>query len=449
MSEKLKSTNYTKRFLARIVIEAKTPLAIGSGKEDVYSDALVVTDVNGLPYLPGTSIAGVLRSMIGEEKAHTFFGCKGDKKDSGKGSEIIFTEGKILNSEGKVVDGLSLDAFKDSLLSNYKALPIRQHVRINSKGVNENGGKFDEQVVFAGTRFCFEIEMVADEDATLDNFDSVLNCIQNKTFRIGSGSRSGFGEIEVVEIQKMLLDLKNPTDRETYLNKSSKLSDDCALWQTCDKKDSDNVNWTRYQITLKPNDFFLFSSGFCDGEVDSVPVVARKVEWDNNGKGQLSKPKTLIPASSVKGALAHRVAFHYNKLMKRFAGSTENAPKVGGENEAVRQLFGYSDDKVQERGNILFSDIIATKKYSDKIINHVSIDRFTGGAMEGALFNEKATYAKGEEIKMTVLVNQSVKDENVIKAWENTLNDLCKSMLPLGGAVNKGYGMFTGDWNKD
>jgi CRISPR/Cas system CSM-associated protein Csm3 (group 7 of RAMP superfamily) len=173
------------------------------------------------------------------------------------------------------------------------------------------------------------------------------------------------------------------------------------------------------------------------------------VEWDNNGKGQLSKPKTLIPASSVKGALAHRVAFHYNKLMKRFAGSTENAPKVGGENEAVRQLFGYSDDKVQERGNILFSDIIATKKYSDKIINHVSIDRFTGGAMEGALFNEKATYAKGEEIKMTVLVNQSVKDENVIKAWENTLNDLCKSMLPLGGAVNKGYGMFTGDWNKD
>ena len=82
------------------------------------------------------------------------------------------------------------------------------------------------------------------------------------------------------------------------------------------------------------------------------------------------------------------------------------------------------------------------------MINHVSIDRFTGGAREGALFNEKATYAKGKEIKFTVLLNKSVTDADVISAWENTLEDLCKSMLPLGGAVNKGYGMFTGEWNK-
>lgn len=439
-------TNYTKRFLARIVLEAKTPLAIGSGKEDVYSDALVVTDVNGLPYIPGTALAGVLRSMIGEEKAQTFFGCKGEKKDGGKGSEIIFSEGKILNSEGKVVDGLRLDAFNDSLLSNYKALPIRQHVRINGKGSSEDHGKFDEQVVFAGTRFCFEIEMVADNnDATIDNFNSVLNCIQNSTFRIGSGSRSGFGAVEVVEIKKMVLDLKEPTDLQTYLNKSSKLSEDCASWQTDNTEETTDENWTRYKITLTPNDFFLFSSGFGDDEVDSTPVLARKVEWDNNGKGQLSKPKTLIPASSVKGALAHRVAFHYNKIMKRYAGCIgDNAPKVGGENEAVRMLFGYSDDKVQERGNILFSDIIEKEEYKAKIINHVSIDRFTGGVIDGALFSEKATYAKGKMIEMTVMVNKCVTDENVIKAWNNTLNDLCNSMLPLGGAVNKGYGMFTG-----
>lgn len=442
-------TNYTKRFLARIVLEAKTPLAIGSGKEDVYSDALVVTDVNGLPYIPGTALAGVLRSMIGEEQAKIFFGCKGEKKDSGKGSEIIFSEGKIINSEGKVVDGLRLDAFNDSLLSNYKALPIRQHVRIDGKGVNEDHGKFDEQVVFTGTRFCFEIEMVADKEATLDNFNSVLKCIKNNTFRIGSGSRSGFGAVEVVEIKKMVLDLKEPTDLQTYLNKSSKLSEDCALWQTDSKEEIEDNNWTRYKITLTPNDFFLFSSGFGDEEVDSTPVVARKVEWEKNGKGQLSDHKTLIPASSVKGALAHRVAFHYNKIMKRFAESTgDNAPKVGEGNEAVRSLFGYSDDKVQKRGNLLFSDIIEKEEYKPNIMNHVSIDRFTGGAREGALFNEKATYAKGKVIEMTVLVNKCVTDENVIKAWENALEDLCKSMLPLGGAVNKGYGMFTGKWNK-
>ncbi|MBR3713032.1 MAG: CRISPR-associated protein, partial [Bacteroidales bacterium] len=44
---------YTHRFLARMIIEAKTPLAVGSGDKDITTDALVATDVNGLPYIPG------------------------------------------------------------------------------------------------------------------------------------------------------------------------------------------------------------------------------------------------------------------------------------------------------------------------------------------------------------------------------------------------------------
>ena len=63
---------YTHRFLARMIIEAKTPLAVGSGDKDITTDALVATDVNGLPYIPGTAIAGVIRHFIGEEKANAF-----------------------------------------------------------------------------------------------------------------------------------------------------------------------------------------------------------------------------------------------------------------------------------------------------------------------------------------------------------------------------------------
>ena len=64
MTTIIKPTKYTHRFLARLVIEAKTPLAIGSGEKDIISDALVATDVNGLPYIPGTAIAGVVRSLL-------------------------------------------------------------------------------------------------------------------------------------------------------------------------------------------------------------------------------------------------------------------------------------------------------------------------------------------------------------------------------------------------
>lgn len=451
----MKKTNYTHRFLARFVIEAKTPLAVGSGEKDITTDALVATDVNGLPYIPGTAIAGVVRSMIGEESAKTFFGYQvPNKKKDGKGSEIIFTEAKILNSKGEVVDGLNIDAIdKDPLLKEYKELPIRQHARISEKGVTEKGGKFDEQVVFAGTRFCFELEMVSD-GKNYSDFESVISQVNNKTFRIGSGTRCGFGEIEVVEMQRAKLDLSKPEDLDLYLDKSSDLSKDWNGWQRDEniEKETLSTDWVEYKLSLQPEDFFLFGSGFGDSEVDMTPVKARKVVWED-GVGRLSDKMVLIPATSVKGTLSHRVAFHWNKLNEYYAGNPE--AKVGKDNFAVKILFGSEGEKEGEgqlRGNVIFSDIIENRSVKDKILNHVAIDRFTGGAMDGALFSEKMTYVteKDKPFEMSILVKNEMlskkdkKNVTVGDALEVALQDICKGMLPLGGGVNRGNGIFTG-----
>ncbi|WP_297987502.1 RAMP superfamily CRISPR-associated protein, partial [uncultured Campylobacter sp.] len=50
-----------KRFLAHVIIEAKTPLKVGGGKNDLFLDAPVQRDWNGLPMILGTSVAGILR----------------------------------------------------------------------------------------------------------------------------------------------------------------------------------------------------------------------------------------------------------------------------------------------------------------------------------------------------------------------------------------------------
>lgn len=451
----MKTSGYTHRFLARFVIEAETPLAVGSGEKDILTDALVVTDVNGLPYIPGTAIAGVVRHMIEEVKPADFninqvFGFQ-VKKD-GRGSEIIFSEAKILNSEGKVVDGMNLKAKEDSLLKYYNGLPIRQHVRINDKGVTDKAGKFDEQVCFAGTRFCFEMEMVA-KDETIDSFKKILEQVQSQTFRIGGGTRSGFGKIKVIDLQTRSLDLANKDndDLQLYLDKSSNLSKPWDGWTKQDVQEKDSKGWVTYKLILHPEDFFLFGSGFGDDEADMTPVKEKKVVWKDD-KGELSEDLVLIPATSVKGALAHRVAFHYNRLKERFAGCAgDKEPKVGNENEAVQALFGYENQetKKQERGNLLFSDVIKddlTDK-SDKILilNHVAIDRFTGGAIDGALFQEKTTYGKGQEFTLTILANENaLGGEKIQESLEAAMEDICKGMLPLGGGVNRGNGVFTG-----
>lgn len=448
----IRLTKYSHRFLARIIIEAKTPLAVGSGEKDIITDALVATDVNKLPYIPGTSIAGVLRSMMGENKAKEIFGFQSKNGKECRGSEIIFTEAKILNSNGKVIDGLDTNSIlSDPLLKVYKELPVRQHVRINSRGVAEKSGKFDEQVVFAGTRFCFELEMVSDGENYL-SFKNVLSQLKNNTFRLGGGTRSGFGEIEVVELKTRELNLQNEKELELYLAKSSKLSENWDGWQDeIIGEEESNSAWTKYLLTLKPEDFFLFGSGYGDQDADMTPVKACKVEWEN-GLGTLEENLVLIPATSVKGALSHRVAFHWNKLNGLFAEKLKTQDEkdfvVGSNNKAVQNLFGFENQKTgtQQRGNLLFSDIIEKKDIADKVLTHVAIDRFTGGAMDGALFSEKATYGKGNSFEMSILAYNAVLESNAIikEALEAALKDICMGLLPLGGGVNRGNGIFTG-----
>lgn len=440
------------RFLARVIIETKTPLNIGSGNKGIKSDSLVLRDINGLPFIPGTTIAGLLRHTLGDD-ADKYMGSQE------MGSPLIITEAKMLDGDGTVLDGiLSQDKLNSLLLMNFRQLPIRQHAKIGNRGATVKGGKFDEEIVLKGTRFCFEMEMLSDKgDDT--RFKDMLNTFNSDTFRIGSGSRSGFGEIEVVgsQCQFKKINLADPEQKEWYLKKSSSLSEKWQDAETIKLETTKTKAWTTYGIQLNPIDFMLFGSGFGNDKADITFVRESFVDWSIiPAVVKNSEQVILIPASSVKGALSHRLAFHYNKLKKIFADDLPEGKKiedfVGKHNEAVKTVFGSegekgSDGKIQnkQRGNVLMSDIIQDATVSSKILNHVSIDRFTGGAIDGALFNEETLYAKGQSFNLKLVVNNDAfKDKDVQTAFEDSLRDICSGMLPLGGGVNRGNGCFEG-----
>jgi CRISPR/Cas system CSM-associated protein Csm3 (group 7 of RAMP superfamily) len=457
-------TKYTHRYIARIVLEAETPLVVGMGDKNIQTDAVVATDVNGLPYIPGSSIAGVLRHAIGEdsELGNSLFGM-GDKRDKkgeiteeGHGSYLIFSEAKMVGKDGKALDGLQMIDWSDDFYAHFRHLPIRQHVRITEKGVAANTGKFDEQVVFKGTRFCFEMELVSDGSGNLDwnKFKSVLNQMSSPSFRLGGGTRSGFGEMKIISIKTKDVDLAKDEGVKFYLNKSSNLS---VEWTgEIHNPSSEEKDWTTYQLDLVPDDFFLFGSGLSDEDADMTPVKEPVIEWKND-KPEFKENCILIPATSVKGALAHRVAYHYNKLAGNFAEDIEDAMSVTGKNNiAVKTLFGSEGEKTngemkdQARGNVIFSDVIESLRLEEHIMPHVAIDRFTGGALDGALFQEKNIYGKGQHFTAKIAVcNSAIEDDKIKKALECSLQDICKGLLPLGGGVNRGNGCFSGTLTKN
>lgn len=452
-------TKYTKRYIARITLEAETPVAVGSGKGNLLTDSVVVTDINGLPFIPGTSLAGVVRSACNiARNAHSPFGYQ--EKNGGEGSRIIFSDAVMVGKDGKPVDGLQVIDYNDEFYSHFKTLPIRQHVRIGKKGTTEEGGKFDEQIVYKGVRFCFEMEMLSaggDEDnADKSFFEKMLNEVNSKTFRVGSGTRHGFGLMQVAEPVKFkVYDLLNADDFKDYISRSASLDSTFKGAEKFNAIGDLNKDWHRYSLILKPKDFFLFGSGMGDADVDMAPVHESYVDWDNSGKPFFCDDGILIPASSVKGALAHRTAYYWNKLNNFFVDNEDESQRgfTGDNNKAVKAIFGSNGQENEgdiTRGNILLSDIIIPK-IEDKVINHVAIDRFTGGGIDGALFNEKVINGRSssDTISIDIYVKvDSLKDDSVREAFEKSLQDIANGLLPLGGGVNRGNGSFTGKFDK-
>ena len=303
---------YKYRLLSRITLEALSPLVIGSGNKNIKTDSVVAKDVNELPYIPATTLAGLIRHSLPEEEQRKWMGYQ--TKEDSYGSQLILSEAKILSEEGKPIDGLNTKS--DTITRLCQQLPIRQHVRINHQGVAEKNGKYDEEIIPKGMRFCFEMELMSEEDNN-EIMDKILSTIQSNGFRIGSGSRSGFGQISIVSILHKKLNLSVPEDLEFYLSKSSSLEKTWEGFKPYTPNENTNSDYINYELTLQPTDFMFFGAGFGDEHSDMTFVREPVVQWDNNGRACIiEKEKViLIPGSSVKGALTHRTAYHqHNNL---------------------------------------------------------------------------------------------------------------------------------------
>ena len=197
-----------------------------------------------------------------------------------------------------------------------------------------------------------------------------------------------------------------------------------------------------------------------------------------------------IPGSSIRGPLAHRMLFQANraagrcinvddwlrakddetqrkKLKTEYEGYRQRCPDLDAFLGAAKDSmdFGNQTDDSGRASRVLFSDAEALGVRWIVGVDHVSIDRFTGGARDGALFREETLL--GGRIEATVTIRpplETVKGgANTVGGWpEATANafllavrDLCRGRLPLGGRGHGeclGHASFSegykGDWLK-
>ena len=134
--------------------------------------------------------------------------------------------------------------------------------------------------------------------------------------------------------------------------------------------------------------------------------------------------KYTIPGSSVKGVFRSR--------------SEMIAKTVGIADEKIERVFGKTDEKSKIYFSYAFPDNNKANEFSDKLMDGVSIDRFTGGAAEAALFDFK------------VLMNGAFHGQTIIEISPDTLwflpvfylvsRDIRDGDLSFGFGRTKGWG---------
>lgn len=480
------------REIARVTVELASPLAIGSGAWDDLVDSPFALDASGLPTIPGTSLAGVLRAAWrrrqteGTPSAEEVFGFQARTQEGeadGKASAVEISFAAIHGADDSpVAPRLGASEIAADPLLRLAQLPVvRPHVRLNHQGAADAAerGLFDRSQVAAGHRFTFEIALV---DSGAEVLDRLLGLLAAGEVRLGGRGRSGLGELRVQRVLRRRFDLRQKADYDDFCRLPVGLHEpvgDGVLAAVPEKDLQRLAEAVRpggraviATLSVRPRGFWLVGGGRPVGETevkapDLLPYREPRVVWERNAAGgetgalRFESPDLVVPASAIRGALRHRTAFHANRLGNPagWADEVQDPTKLseldGLRHERVRELFGeataHGRGGAADRGRpgrVWVDDVRPVPEGSVRI-PHVALDRFTGGPIDGALFEEEALW-RGETWEVRIRIEPPPPKEKEAppearRALGLAIADLAAARLQIGSGSGRGHGWLEGE----
>lgn len=445
--------NKTRHVQQRVVIEGdlalQTPAHFGNGDGNEVTDMLLLLDPadNKTPLLTGASVAGSLRSYLrelnnGAAEMLLFGGGKGD--DDGEQSPLI------------VADSLGKSA----------GTAIRAGVRLEGKTrTAADKALFDVQLWQAGTVFPLRFELLIgqqfkkikqgeveryapvspEEQAEYANnlrrsLVTALDGLSNGCITLGARKRRGYGEVKATNWRVKIYDLTDPeqlcdwlgngnqplagtavTNLQAALNVGELLPDNRQSFTLC--------------ATFALQGSLLIRAG--EGQDDIGPDMVHLHARQPDGQ-----KKPILPGTSLAGALRARATRIANTLDKN-GKAKELIYDIFGPDMNDREWMRVRKEKGVRASRLTVKERVVENGRTDLVQNRVSIDRFTGGARETALFNEQPVFAK-EETRITVDLHLRNPKEADIGLLLLLLKDLWTEDLPLGGESSVGRGRLQG-----
>lgn len=409
-------------------LECLSPLHIGCGSDE-RSDLDVLLDEQGNPFIPATSLIGVLRHLTKEitpkKDFKKFWGYTPDeederKKDPGQQSTIRCSDllCQSLASKPVIRDGIKIEEIT---------------------GMVKPGGKYDYELVERGTTFDLKMEFsYREDDATFvkNMAATIYDLLSKKHIRLGAKTTSGFGEIGLRKGSAKIYQFDFSQKEDVVVWLCRKLPEKNCI--TPDKLGTaflhdQNLFSMAATFALK-NALIVRSYSEDPNAPDAVHITSHKV-----GK---EKPDWVLPGTSLKGAIRARAERIVNTIFD--IAKPEEKVKV---ESIIKNLFGYVIENEREnnkqKGRIRIEERLIENVTAEQQ-TRIKIDRFTGGTIESALLETMPVFSGNNDkhLEMQITVEQCKSHE--IGLLLLILKDLWTGDLAVGGEKNVGRGVLQG-----
>ena len=402
--------------IGKILVEGdlvlKSPLLIGDGAGetvDNFSDVHVLKNSQGEPFIPGTSLCGVLREWLEDiSPAWTtkIFGDAKKMQSSIQLEDIVLTGSEIIPRDGVRIDGIT--------------------------GTGVDGGKFDFEVVERGAVGKLRLLMTlrgihvgkggGDKNYSLDEILEVIALMLRRLLdgiRLGALTTKGFGLVAAENLSAGLFDFRNKADVAAWLS---------------GKPAAKEILPSAEKFPVAPSNFivdatFKFNSSFIirDYEVDAADR-----EKNISAVTLKSREDFVIPGTSLKGILRHRAEYIFNKL--------------GIDQKILNGLMGYSLDAEKIRSRFIVAEsYLEPTNFAEVNHTRTKIDRLTGGTLQGTLFTTKPAYQRKREVP-TLKIHFEIREAKDFEAGLAIflLRDLWLGHVAIGGEKSVGRGTIGG-----
>jgi CRISPR/Cas system CSM-associated protein Csm3 (group 7 of RAMP superfamily) len=465
-------------------LEAVTALRAGGWGTSADADLVVARDGLGRVVIPGTSLAGALRAWLGSLRTVDDGDPLFDRNALGK----VFGDLEHRGQGGELCRIRVDDAVADGEIP----IAVRDGVGIDrAAGTAAAGVLYQHEVVPPGTRFAVRITAAQagrDAERVAEALDLLVAALAEGRVEIGAARTRGLGRVRMTGIRRTRVDL---TDRGQVLawlcGQPAPAPEPAAARELpADGRLGIEITWSALTPVMVKASTVNEPEPGRDRAVDTVPL--RIISLGHNGGARL-----LLPGSSIKGVVrshAERVVrtlWNIHDLpaewldqlndprlslvgalfgtagdhsgRRRAPAAPERAPleqaapavhepaatEPAAASSRADRATAAGRERAGRRGALAVRDCLGTA-VTERVVTHVAVDRWTGGAAENLLFSvlEPAS-AEWAPIRMSVDARRArapgdPDGEKALALLLLVLRDLADGWLALGFGGTRGRG---------